>query len=199
MTIIKKIVTKLINLQTHIKLLPYAYENSIFTHLTPREKHALLSLAGKCKGSNYVEIGSYIGASSCFIAAGIKKSNNEGRLYCIDTWRNDAMSEGGRDTFDEFRRNTAKYAEFIVALRGTSHEIAKSFDEKVDFLFIDGDHSYKGVKSDVEDWFPKLNNRAIVIFHDIGWAEGVQRVVEESVRPYAKRESNLPNMYWAWL
>lgn len=78
------------------------------------------------------------------------------------------MSEGCRDTFDEFRQNTAKHEGFIVALRGTSHEIAKSFDKKVDFLFIDGDHSYEGVKSDVEDWFPKLNNSAIVIFHDIG-------------------------------
>ena len=77
-TITKKMATKLINLQTRINLLPYAHENSIFTHLTPREKHTLLSLAGKCKGSNYVEIGSYIGASSCFIVAGIKKSGEGG-------------------------------------------------------------------------------------------------------------------------
>lgn len=109
------------------------------------------------------------------------------------------MSEGQRDTFDEFQRNTAKYEEFIVTSKGTSHEIAKKFDKKVDFLFIDGDHSYEGVKLDVDDWFPKLNNGAIVIFHDIGWAEGVQRVVEKSVQPYAKKDGRLPNMYWAWL
>jgi predicted O-methyltransferase YrrM len=197
-TITKRIITKLINLQARIKLLPYAHENRIFTHLTPREKHKILSLAGKCRGHSYVEIGSYIGASSCFICTGINKSGC-GVLYCVDTWQNEGMSEGGRDTFDDFRRNTAKYEKFIVELRGTSHEIAKDFDKKVDFLFIDGDHSYEGVKSDVEDWFPKLNNGAIVIFHDIGWAEGVQRVVQEFVRPYAKRDGRLPNMYWAWL
>jgi len=197
-TITKKIATKLINLQTRIKMLPYAHENRTFTHLTLREKEKLLSLAGKCKGCNYVEIGSYIGSSSCFIAAGIKGSGGEGRLYCIDTWQNEGMSEGLRDTFDEFQRNTVKYKDFIVTLKGTSYKIAESFDKKVDFLFIDGDHSYEGVKSDVDDWFPKLNNGAIVIFHDIGWAEGVQRVVE-SVRPYAKKEGRLPNMYWAWL
>jgi hypothetical protein len=83
MTIIKKIVTKLINLQTHIKLLPYSYENSLFTHLTLREKYTLLSLSGKCKGNNYVEIGSYIGASSCFIAAGIKESNGGGAFTAL--------------------------------------------------------------------------------------------------------------------
>jgi len=180
--------------------LPYAHENSIFTHLTPREKHTLLSLAAKCEGRSYVEIGSYLGTSTCFIAAGIKKSGKGGgRLYCIDTWQNEGMSEGLRDTFVEFQINTAKYEEFIVALKGTSHKIAESFDKKVDFLFIDGDHSYESVKSDVDDWFPQLNNGAIVIFHDIGWAEGVQRVIKESVQPYAKREGRLPNMYWAWL
>lgn len=199
MTIIKKLATKLINLQIRIKLLPYRHENSIFTHLTLREKYKLLSLVGKCKGNSYVEIGSYIGASSCFIAAGIKRYNGEGRLYCIDTWQNEGMSEGCRDTFDEFKKNTAKYKEFIMPLKGTSHKVSEDFDKKVDFLFIDGDHSYEGVKSDVADWFPKLNNDAIVIFHDIGWAEGVQRVVEESVRPHAKAEGHLPNMYWAWL
>lgn len=78
--IIKKIITKLISFYTRIKLLPYAHENSIFTHLTTREKEKLLSLAGKCKdsSSSYVEIGSYIGASSNFIAAGIKKSGRGG-------------------------------------------------------------------------------------------------------------------------
>jgi len=77
--------------------------------------------------------------------------------------------------------------------------VAEKFDKKVDFLFIDGDHLYEGVKLDVDDWFPKLNNGAIVIFHDIGWAEGVQRVVEKSVQPHAKKDGRLPNMYWAWL
>jgi predicted O-methyltransferase YrrM len=86
-----------------------------------------------------------------------------------------------------------------MPLKGTSHKIAENFDKKVDFLFIDGDHSYESVKSDVDDWFPKLNNGAMVIFHDIGWAEGVQRVIEESVRPCAKKDGRLPNMYWAWL
>jgi predicted O-methyltransferase YrrM len=198
MTTITKILTKLIKLQTRMKLLPYSHENSIFTHLTLREKYTLLYLSRKCKGRHYVEIGSYMGASSCFIAAGIKKSRR-GALYCIDTWQNEGMSEGCRDTFEEFRGNTVKYKEFILPLKGTSHKVAENFTEKVDFLFIDGDHSYEGVKSDVDDWFPKLNNSAIVIFHDNGWAEGVQRVIKESVRPHAKKDGCLPNMYWAWL
>ncbi|MDD5242732.1 MAG: class I SAM-dependent methyltransferase [Syntrophorhabdaceae bacterium] len=172
----------------------------IFTHMTKQERLILYRLAlDQSPDSVLLEIGSYIGASSCFLAAAASEIQGKVKVYCVDTWQNEGMFEGQRDTFDEFRKNTAKYEEFIVILKGTSHEIANNFYKKVDFLFIDGDHSYEGVKSDVDDWFPKLNDGGIVIFHDIGWAEGVQRVVEESVRPHAKRESRMPNMYWAWL
>jgi len=71
--------------------------------------------------------------------------------------------------------------------------------KKVDFIFIDGDHSYQGVKKDVDLWLPKLNPNALIVMHDIGWAEGVQRVVMEDVAPIAKSEGRLPNLYWARL
>lgn len=39
--------------------------------------------------------------------------------------------------------------------------------KKIDFLFIDGDHTYDGVKSDFENYQKFLNNGSIVGFHDI--------------------------------
>jgi predicted O-methyltransferase YrrM len=80
-----------------------------------------------------------------------------------------------------------------------STDVARSFNKRIDLLFIDGDHSYEGVKEDVEAWFPKLNEKAVVIFHDIGWAEGVQKVVAECVRPSAGKEIFLPNLYAAFV
>lgn len=38
---------------------------------------------------------------------------------------------------------------------------------KVDFLFIDGDHSYEGVKKDFEMYSPLVAKGGIVAFHDI--------------------------------
>lgn len=37
----------------------------------------------------------------------------------------------------------------------------------VDFLFIDGDHTYEGVKKDFEMYSPLVNNVGIIGFHDI--------------------------------
>lgn len=194
--IFKRLKQKILKLQL---VLFYPKESDIFTHLTNEEKLKLLNLAQKNRGYIFVEIGSYIGASSCFIAAGIKKSLKKSQLYCVDTWQNDAMSEVKKDTYPLFIENTSKYKEIIVPLRGTSVDVAKTFNKKVDFLFIDGNHSYEGVKADVDAWFPKLNARALVIFHDIDWAEGVKKVITEDVSPLVVNERRLPNMFWAWV
>jgi predicted O-methyltransferase YrrM len=40
-------------------------------------------------------------------------------------------------------------------------------DEKVDFLFIDGDHTYDGVKMDFEMYSPLVKKSGIIALHDI--------------------------------
>jgi predicted O-methyltransferase YrrM len=39
--------------------------------------------------------------------------------------------------------------------------------EKVDLLFIDGDHTYEGVKKDFEMYSPLVRKGGIIAFHDI--------------------------------
>lgn len=170
---------------------------NIFTHLTKTKRLLLYKLAlSLCRNCVIVEIRSYVGGSSTFLASAATEKN--GMLYCVDTWKNEAMPEGLRDTYNEFTKNTKPYKKWIVPLRGKSVEVAKDFDKEIDLLFIDGDHSYEAVKSDVEAWFPKLKDGAIVVFHDYGWAEGVKRVVKEMVKPIqiGKGNNELPNTYW---
>lgn len=45
----------------------------------------------------------------------------------------------------------------------------KIFNNKqIDFLFIDGNHSYQGVKTDFEMYGPLVRKGGIIAFHDIG-------------------------------
>jgi predicted O-methyltransferase YrrM len=177
---------------------------SIPTHLTDRERVTLFKLARRATQTvsctcNALEIGSYLGASASFIAAGI---GAEGSVYCIDTWANDAMSEGQRDTYAEFLDNTAVYRKRIFPLKGWSHD-ASVLDEvrakvgHIDILFIDGDHSREGVLRDWQLYSPFLVQGSIVAMHDIGWATGVQQVVAEEIRPRVRNEHRLPNLWWA--
>lgn len=38
--------------------------------------------------------------------------------------------------------------------------------EKVDMVFIDGDHSYEGCKGDIEAWLPNIKSGGIIAVHD---------------------------------
>jgi predicted O-methyltransferase YrrM len=150
------------------------------------------------KDSVIVEIGSYLGSSSSFLAAGLRK----GKLYCIDTWENHGMDEGVRDTYSEFKKNTEPYRDKIFEVRGWSYDVVdriQLLNKQIDLLFIDGDHSYEGVKKDWDLYSPMLKKDSIVIFHDYGWSEGVKRVVYEDVMPVVKKHKSLPNMWWGWI
>jgi predicted O-methyltransferase YrrM len=59
-----------------------------------------------------------------------------------------------------------------------SADIAASWPCLIDLLFIDGDHSYEGCRSDIEAWLPHVRRGAWVAFHDSGW-EGVARAIAE--------------------
>ena len=187
-------------------MLPYKIifrlENKIFTHLNQFEKILLYKISKKLGfNSVVVEIGSYLGASSCFIARGLKKGC---KIYCIDTWKNNNMKYDAedidgeeRDTFEEFIRNTIKYRNKIIPLRGWSYdmiETLKSKENHIDFLFIDGDHNYDGVKKDWDLFSPLLKKGSFVAFHDTGWAEGVNKVITEEVLSVAQLKWNLPNL-----
>ena len=175
----------------------------IASHLTASERAVLYRLAYHFGGDGVLEIGSYLGASGAALAAGLADRNGTARLVCVDTWLNDTMSEGARDTWAAFHHNTARYRARIDAVRGLSAEsapaVADRLQQPLSLAFFDGDHSPEGVRRDWEAYRPLLGPGAVVAFHDVGWAEGVQRLVAESIAPRAEWSQQLPNLYWARL
>ncbi|MDH3235087.1 MAG: class I SAM-dependent methyltransferase [Alphaproteobacteria bacterium] len=169
---------------------------SIYSHLTNEERVALYNLADGAQA--IVEIGSYLGASACCFGAALKKQGS-GRVYCIDTWTNDGMLEGHRDTFAAFKTNVAPFEAYVTSVRGYSTQVVSAIREytnQVDVLFIDGDHSYEGVKADWDAYKAFLRDGSKIVFHDWGWAEGVQRVIDEDVKRTIKNADHLPNLWW---
>jgi predicted O-methyltransferase YrrM len=123
-----------------------------------------------------VEIGSFTGKSSCFLAAGLTAGSH---LTCVDTWVNDAMPYDQRvDVMDQFLANTAAYRDRIEPLRGTSVDVAATWDRPIDLLFIDGDHPYAGCAADVRAWLPFLRWGGWIAFHD-STTPGVRQAIAE--------------------
>jgi len=67
-------------------------------------------------------------------------------------------------------------AQTLTLARADSH-LPETFAEltnrlagqKIDFLFIDGDHTYEGVKKDYEQYSPLVRPGGALAFHDVAW------------------------------
>lgn len=54
--------------------------------------------------------------------------------------------------------------------------------QKVDVIFIDGDHTYEGVKADIDNWYPQMAKKGVMLFHDHDSSSpGVVQAVSEFV------------------
>ena len=50
----------------------------------------------------------------------------------------------------------------------TPHEVSSILnDNKLDFMFIDGDHTYEGVRKDFEMYAPLVRKNGLIALHDI--------------------------------
>lgn len=145
--------------------------------------------ASKNRPSTFVEIGSWLGRSASLMGVEIHNSKKPIQLHCIDPW-----FDGGPDLretkyFDElkgqspymlFMQNTEPVRDVITAHRRLSLEVAPLFtDASIDFLMIDGDHSYEAVKADIAAWLPKMKRGGTISGDDYMWP-GVKQAVEET-------------------
>jgi predicted O-methyltransferase YrrM len=60
--------------------------------------------------------------------------------------------------------------------------------KKIDFLFIDADHSYGGVKKDFELYSGLVRKGGVIAFHDIASSEGVIKFWNEIEKNYDSEE-----------
>jgi hypothetical protein len=146
-----------------------------------RELKYLASVAKLIKpNSTLVEIGSFIGRSSWTLSKNIPSSCN---LHCVDTWKivnnyklhslNSLFYGDFKEkikTFDRAKNSNSWNSSFLHYTQDCNN--IKSFemlsndyipDGNVSAVFVDGDHSYKQCKKDLEN-FSHLDN--ILYFGD---------------------------------
>lgn len=131
-------------------------------------------------GAGILEIGSYTGASACYLAAGASQVG--GHVYCVDTWGNETMPEGERDTFAEFERNVGPVRACVTPLRMRSGAIASHrFAHALHLIFIDGSHEYEDVAVDFGIAAGLLAEGGTIAMHDCTLYPGVSRAAGEAL------------------
>ena len=152
-------------------------ENEQSEYAVPRILHSLV-IAQRPKVA--VEIGSNMGYCSMAIASALrflegydpseylKKWKAEyhaekryekvkGKLYCIDPVLQ-----------PDFERRLKKFGfeDLIEFIAKRSDDVDPRSLPPIDFLFIDGDHSYKGARNDFANFFPRVTAGGYVAIHD---------------------------------
>ena len=95
--------------------------------------------------------------------------------------------------YQDLKSFCAKYPDRARIHKDYTVNVAKSFeDESIDFVFIDADHSYEGVKNDIAAWEPKVKSGGYIIGHDIHF-ETVNKAVEER---YGKSYQTADDFLW---
>lgn len=160
----------------------------------------------------FVEVGSWLGRSAALMGTLIEQSGTTARLYCVDPWvdggpdlRNTEHYRrvASRPLMEQFLENTAPVSQHIVPMQRMSVEASRLFqDGSVDFLMLDGDHSYEAVRDDIAAWLPKMRPGGVISGDDYGWP-GVTRAVSEAFGDSARvvwkrRHANYLNSasYW---
>lgn len=163
-----------------------------------------------------VEIGTAYGAMTALILAYMP---DKAKLDSIDPFVYDSNGNW-KASPEQARESVRRVLEHIeqpdkegrwVLRQAYSHEAVQGWRSKIDFLLIDGDHTYEAVRQDVDDWLPKLKKYGIMLLHDSrrmdgtpagefnrGW-EGPTAVATELAQDERVRMVDAAHSFTVWM
>ena len=164
----------------------------------PRHSTRFAKKYFKGKGIIAVEIGTDKGIN----AENILENLNVKKLYIIDPYESypeynekDKTVKYLSKAEKEARKRLSKYSKKIVWVKKYSEDAIKYIPNKVDFIYIEGNHSYNYAKRDMKNYYPKLTKKGIFAGHDItnpfdSWGVAkafVEFCSEKKLRPMISR------------
>jgi cephalosporin hydroxylase len=141
-----------------------------------REMARLLRVLAQAPPHCVLEIGVGSGGS---MFAWARASANDALLIGVDDFEVKTLSSTATLTIGEMRdriyaSGAMRDSQTLQLISGNSHlpqvkqSVLSALGERhVTFLFIDGDHTYEGVRQDYYDYSPLVGEGGVIAFHDI--------------------------------
>jgi len=147
------------------------------------------------KGMIVVEVGCYDGSTTRHYLDIVKE--NQGHVYIIDTFMGTIQNEQFLQAHPHFYAlphsfgqhniglydwvvETFKpYSDMMTIIKGMSVDVIPTLkNQSIDILFIDADHKYSSVKTDIELSIPKIKPGGILCGHDCEGFDNVGKYTE---------------------
>jgi predicted O-methyltransferase YrrM len=151
------------------QIVDFVFSNPLIRPLqVPSELHRFAEIVASIRPKRVLEIGTFQGGTLCMFA---RLAAPRATIVSIDL-------PGGKFGGGQSRLRSLLYHMFgklfqrMHLIRGNSHseEVStkvRDLTQCLDALFIDGDHTYAGVKHDFLSYSPLVRPGGIVAFHDI--------------------------------
>jgi predicted O-methyltransferase YrrM len=123
----------------------------------------------KTLGNNL--IGVEIGVSGGFNAKNILLSLPIKKLYLVDPYETfmqngESIKQHDGEEYEKAWRRLKEFEFKVEFILKDSCKAVKDIPNNLDFVYIDGNHSYKSVKRDIENYYPKVKKGGILGGHD---------------------------------
>ncbi|MDR2550956.1 MAG: class I SAM-dependent methyltransferase [Desulfobulbus sp.] len=156
-------------------------------NVTLLELVVIVGLVKKNKPKLTFEIGTFDGRTTLNVAMNQDQGT---KVFTIDIKQSDmnnvskVLAEGDREYIIKeesgvrFKKRSA-IAEIIQLYGDSARYDFSEYMNKIDFMFIDGSHSYDYVLNDSHVAFSVVKNGGIILWHDYGSWEGVTKALEQ--------------------
>ncbi|SVC62340.1 uncharacterized protein METZ01_LOCUS315194 [marine metagenome] len=129
----------------------------------------LFKIIRKFKPTTSIELGTSLGISAAYQAAG-HKINDKGNI---------TTKEGAASLASLSEKNLQKLGldntKVVCGSFQDNLEAVLNENKPIDYAFIDGHHDEKATIAYFESFVPSLSNKAIIVFDDISWTKGMRQ------------------------
>jgi len=130
-------------------------------------------------GKRGVEIGVKSGANALAMALALKPK----KLYAVDPWDNyvEPVSSEiiGEWHYLQTLKKLQRVKDAVEIVRMRSEDAVKKFrNSGLDFIYIDGQHTFEAVSKDLTMWWPKIRKGGVISGHDVSLPQVQAAVVQ---------------------
>ena len=153
-----------------------------------------------------LKVGAEIGLGYGGNAENMLKNTNLEHLYGVDPFAHDdnanSVMNVSQEDFDDIynfvKQKLSPFADRFELVRKTSVEASSDVPDNLDFVYIDGEHSYEGVFNDLCTWFKKVRMGGIISGHDYNHPNlpGIKKAVDEFLRRFGWEIHKEDNFVW---
>jgi cephalosporin hydroxylase len=144
----------------------------------------------------YVEIGTDKGDFADFLL----ENSQCKKLYCVDPYtsyseyKDSINNTTGNKLYNEVKlKLITRHGDRVEIIKNFSRYASTYLPNDLDFVYLDGNHSYKYVLEDLESWYPKVRKGGYIVGDDVVDKDSNERDNEGNV--YIKWGENCEGYY----